>query len=216
MLNQITSKTEFIFNNSKLLEYKTDSFGKITTVNSNFEDVIGFNKKDLFGKHHSFLRHSDMPITIINKIYENINNGISCFSIIKNITKKDECYWTLSLFEVTFKENSFAPTYTVKKICLPKEAHEFFISFYKKLKKIELNAGIEIAQKYLDGFLEYKNMKNIKELILKTYQLNSRELLSIFKYNHKLIKNRSTLIKDNIKEIDILFRQINNLGNLLS
>ncbi|SFV65538.1 two-component hybrid sensor and regulator [hydrothermal vent metagenome] len=65
----------------------TDITGKITYVNSKFEEISGYSKAELIGKNHRILNSKEQPQEYWKSMYADISNGLVWNDEIKNINK---------------------------------------------------------------------------------------------------------------------------------
>ncbi|RUO26915.1 hypothetical protein CWE09_09555 [Aliidiomarina minuta] len=71
----------------------TDINGKITHVNSLFEDVSGYKAAELTGSDHSKIRHPDMPDSIFEELWKTITGKKTWQGLIKNRKKNGGFYY---------------------------------------------------------------------------------------------------------------------------
>ena len=72
---------------------KTDRYGNITYANDIFCEVSGYSKKELMGKNHNIIRHSDNSISIYKDLWETITNKKIFKGILKNKKKDGSAYY---------------------------------------------------------------------------------------------------------------------------
>jgi hypothetical protein len=119
----------------------------ISPQNSRLKETI---VKKEFSSSLSFLT---IPNSIYNKMIFNLQNGEKITLIINS--ENDNCSWTISTFLKNHKNE--VRTVSVKKL-IECEKLKQIKTLYKKLNKIEKNNSLQIAEKYLEGYLEYKNI----------------------------------------------------------
>ena len=61
-------KEEVVLSDDSRIISKTNLKGVITYVNDDFIQISGFSEKELLGKSHNIIRHSDIP----KSIFENM------------------------------------------------------------------------------------------------------------------------------------------------
>ena len=138
----------FKFSNEFQLEY----------VNDFFTEFTGYEIHDVIGNNVEAMNHPDIPKLISNMISKSVKNKKNINLILKNTTKDGRFYWfqTNFLFETDKKNNLISFKYIrsfPSRFAIP-----ILEKLYKKLLDIENHASIEVAEKYLAGFLEEKNM----------------------------------------------------------
>jgi len=72
---------------------ETNSKGIITYANTDFCKIAGYDKKELIGKPHNYIRHKDMPRAAFKDLWETIQKGEVWNGIVKNRTKDGGFYW---------------------------------------------------------------------------------------------------------------------------
>ncbi|RUM63195.1 MAG: hypothetical protein DSZ05_08895 [Sulfurospirillum sp.] len=71
---------------------KTDTKGIITYVNKKFCELSGYSEKELIGKPHNIVRHSDMPKETFAALWSSIKQKKIWKGVIKNCTKEGKEY----------------------------------------------------------------------------------------------------------------------------
>lgn len=71
----------------------TDLKGAITSFNSAFQKVSGFDAEELLHKNHNIIRHPDMPPAAFADMWSNLKSGNHWMGMVKNRTKKGGFYW---------------------------------------------------------------------------------------------------------------------------
>lgn len=101
---KLTNTLKIVAQETKLKQYiktidkyvitsETDKFGNITYVSEAFCEISGFSKKELLGKNHNIVRHTDMPKEIYEDLWKTIQGGHSWSGEIKNRKKNGDFYW---------------------------------------------------------------------------------------------------------------------------
>ena len=179
---EATQKSEkFLSNPLKLSIYKINKEGKIFYVNNTLTKKTCCNKNELIGENHNLLKHSEMPTVIQDMINASLLKNSTYFSVNKNCTKNDREFWTLNYYKPIHNNG-----YEVKMIKLPKKIKNVFIKLFNKLNKIEKNAGIKFAEKFINGFFEYKNLTNFQEFIFSIYGIEYKKTTNKKNTNNKL------------------------------
>jgi len=71
----------------------TDLSGRISSASQAFCDISGYSKKELLGKNHNIVRHSDMPSEIYKDLWETIKSGKVWNGELLNKRKDGTSYW---------------------------------------------------------------------------------------------------------------------------
>lgn len=163
MLNQESNANpiidrEAIWDKSLELVSKTDKYGTIKYCNDAFVDVSGFEEYELIGQAHSIIRHPDMPRVIFKMLWDNLSKGKDFHAVVKNKTKNGRYYWVITQFEIFTNEEGEITDYLSRRKAVSDFVISKFDTFFKKLKQIEESVGMEGAEEYLQGFLEYNKM----------------------------------------------------------
>jgi len=148
---------------------KLDKEGKIKFINKSYTDVTGFTEKDLVGESHEIIQHPKMPQVILNRAWKYINNGEHYFLASKNITKNGEYFWTIADITSKIHENKSTAIYIRRKY-LPSNVKQELSKLYDILFGIENSGnGIEIAEKYLKGWLEDRKFDDLESYIISQF-----------------------------------------------
>lgn len=91
------------FSDSDSLISTTTADSHITYCNEDFCRVAGYNEKELLGKPHNVIRHSDMPKAAFEQLWEYIQSGKSWMGLVKNKCKGSGHYW-VSAFVTPIKD----------------------------------------------------------------------------------------------------------------
>ena len=75
---------------------KTDKAGRITYVNSLFEQISGYSAEEVLGKTHRVLRHPDMPSEVFDDMWRTISAKKTWTGTIKNLKKNGDYYYVHS------------------------------------------------------------------------------------------------------------------------
>lgn len=88
-----TVETQMGLIDKNIIMSSTDLEGNITDVSSAFCRISGYTKEQLIGKNHHIIRHSDMPESKFERLWQTISRGETWHGEIKNRTKKGRFYW---------------------------------------------------------------------------------------------------------------------------
>lgn len=149
---------EAIWDKSLELVSKTDKYGTIKYCNEAFVNVSGFEEYELVGQPHSIIRHPDMPKVIFKMLWDNLSKGKDFHAVVKNKTKNGRYYWVITQFEIFTNDQGEITDYLSRRKAVSDFVISRFDTFFKKIKQIEDTVGIDGAEEYLIGFLEYNKM----------------------------------------------------------
>lgn len=90
----------------------TDIHGKIIRVSEAFCDISKYTQEELIGKHHSIVRHPDMPSSIYKDLWKNIKQGKSWHGELRNLAKDGSTYYVDVHIEPDVDENGMITGYT--------------------------------------------------------------------------------------------------------
>ena len=133
---------------------KLDQDGNIKYINKSYTDITGFSEKDLIGQSHEIIQHPKTPNSILERVWDAINDNKHQYLISKNITKNGEYFWTIADIHSKINENNVG-TIFIRRKYLPNDLKDEFEKLYEVLYGIENSGGgKEVAKKYLKGFWE--------------------------------------------------------------
>ncbi|PHS58693.1 MAG: hypothetical protein COB17_01720 [Sulfurimonas sp.] len=84
----------------------TDINGIITNVSNAFCLETGYQRKDIIGKTHSFLRAPNFPDEIYKDLWDTITKDNIWKGQINNLRKDGISYWTNSIIQPIFDEKN--------------------------------------------------------------------------------------------------------------
>ena len=98
------NENEKFLNQSSIVSV-TDNKGRITYVNSKFEDVSGWSLNEVLGKDHSIVNSGLQPDGYWGKMYETVMKGEIWNDIVTNISKTGELYYVDTYIRAIFDDN---------------------------------------------------------------------------------------------------------------
>lgn len=102
-----------------------------------------------------------IPQVIFNRIEKRITNGFEITLLMKNLNQ-DDCSWSINTFSPV-KNQKGSYTYT-SKTTSDENLINRVKNLYRIIRKIEKYNSIQIAEKYLVGYLEEKK-KTLSQLL---------------------------------------------------
>ena len=150
---------EILIHTDEPIMVKTDRFGVIEYVNLEYASISEYDVEEIIGKDVSILMHPDVPSTVFDHIWESLFKKQRTYAILKNISKSGKYFWLQVNFDFKVNEESrnIDSIYAYYSKVSNKAKKELDV-FYKKVKDIEVHAGIEVAENYLNGFLDEKEL----------------------------------------------------------
>lgn len=134
----------------------TDLDGNIVRVSEAFCDISKYSRDELIGKHHSIVRHPDMPDSIFEDLWKTIKRGSAWHGEFKNRAKDGSTYYVEVNIEPEFNEHGDIMGYTAirqditdKKRVEKLSQRDPLTKIYNRLKlDAVLEQEIERAQRY--------------------------------------------------------------------
>lgn len=131
---------------------RTNKHGHIMASNAAFQEVSGYTEAELYDQPHSLIRHPDMPKVVFKILWENLKGKNNFHAIIKNLSKSGRYY------------------------------NEHIATLYERLLKIEKANGMEVSERYFNGFLE--DRKTTYDAFIRTLMKENAEEIRSF-YNNE-------------------------------
>ncbi len=145
---------EIIIEPNRVLLSVTDTRGVIEFCNDDFVEISGYEEYELVGSGHNIVRHPDMPKVIFKILWDRIQNKQNILAIVKNMAKTGRYYWVYTNFVIKEDDEGNIIGYKAYRKPAPQKAIETMMPIYKKLKAIEEQNGMQLAEKYLEDYLE--------------------------------------------------------------
>jgi PAS domain S-box-containing protein len=158
------SKTDFNKNReiqlgvNQSIVFKFSADLKLEYVNDFFTEFTGYEIHDVVGTSVEEMKHPEIPELISNILYKCVNDKKNIKLILKNATKDGKYYWFSTDFKYNVDKNGNLQSFVFYRNSPPRTALPALEKLYKKLVDIEKHASVAVAEKYLDGLLEDKNM----------------------------------------------------------
>jgi hypothetical protein len=184
------SKKCFPLDIEKKMKISIDTNGKIIFLNDYFLEFTDYNISELVLKDITEIMDEEMPISIQNKLLELTDQYDEFYFIIKGQTKNNTCYWGFTKVTPRVNQSNVLSGHIIEVKTLPSVAIENTKKLFEILKEIENNAGIEAANKYLEGWLEEKHL-DFYNFILKMVQVNEKNANKYFELGNQSKKKKS-------------------------
>ncbi|MBO7750562.1 PAS domain-containing protein [Burkholderia pseudomallei] len=91
--NLPVTQREYDFPDDATLMSTTDPQSYVTYANAAFIQVSGFERDEIIGEPHNFVRHPDMPTEAFADMWATLKAGRSWTAVIKNRRKDGDHYW---------------------------------------------------------------------------------------------------------------------------
>lgn len=97
---------ETIVPSGELIVSRTDLKGIITYANDTFAEISGYEVDELIGKAHNIVRHPDMPKSVFQELWNDLQTKGSWSGVVKNIRKDQGFYWVYAEISGVFKNGA--------------------------------------------------------------------------------------------------------------
>ncbi len=143
--------------------------GTIRYINKSYTDVTGYTEAEIIGKSHEKLQDPRLPAVISKRIWETIKSHKHAYFASKNYTKNNEFFWTVADIHSRMHENKPTAIFIRRKF-LPLEIRGELEQLFQIIYEIENHGGGEkVAQKYLEGWFEDRNVSCLSEYIVNKF-----------------------------------------------
>jgi PAS domain S-box-containing protein len=141
---------------------KTDEQGIIVDINSNFEKISGYTKKELIGQSHSIVKNPAVESDIFKDLWNTILSKKTWHGLMKNKRKNGLTYHVLAnISPIYYKDGRFKEFITIQHDVTKLEE-------YKEILKYELHTKSKNLESNLNYTKQYENGINTTIAILKT------------------------------------------------
>ncbi len=160
---------------------KTDLKGNITYANKLFCEVSQYTPKELVGKPHNIVRHSDVDKKIFEELWNTIQDSKVWKGTVKNKAKDGSSYFVKSTVMPLFDTNGKISEYISMRILVTDEENT----------KREFKKGVVQAIS--------KNRQSEQELKLETLKLNNE--IDKLKKTINTLETSNSLMQDKVQHI---------------
>ena len=158
---------------SRKFKIKVDLDGKIQYLNPYFSEFTSYSIADLILKDLSKIFDEDMPKISFDILMNEIEQNPKSYFVFKGKMKDEGCYWGFLRSTQRLANNEIIG-YDLEIKLLPQNAIKPFENLYSIVNEIEKNVGKKASEKYIEGFLEEKQM-DFKDFVLKTIEINEKK-----------------------------------------
>ncbi len=165
---------------------RTDTKGNIIYCNSTFARINGFKGALAINQSETITRHPDMPEIIFDIIWKTILKGLPIQAILKNKTKDNKYYWSMTEWKPQKDSNNSVISYIITGKQAPTQIIKIMEPLYIILKEIEEKHGKDSALIYLHSYLDEQNMTYSQYL---HYLAKNRRFKCLCEFvRHKILK----------------------------
>jgi len=167
---------------------KFDANNKILYANNYFLEITNNPIHEIILKDLDLIFHKEMPVSIqeltmtLSRIYP------VQYGILKGVTKDSDCYWGFVKTTQNLNEHNEISGYTMEIKLLPNPAVSKIEKLFEVLKEIENNASVDAAKKYLNGYLEEKNM-SYQDFIFNITEVNEKKAEKYFEIDSEAVSS---------------------------
>ncbi len=180
----------FLMNKELFLDIRKTATVKIN-INNHIDyandyilDLLAYKLTDFVTQPPKTICHEDMPDIIHDTIGGFIMDYKEGIAVLKHKTKDNDFFWAFTHYYPSYNPDGSFEAFITRRKPLPTkklngslEDMKFQISkLYQILKDIEKHTGAKQAQKYLDGFLEYKNYPTLEDYYMSFFNFDKNEL----------------------------------------
>ncbi len=150
---------EVLWDKIQVLMSRTNAFGHIMETNEVFQLVSGYSAEELYDQPHSIIRHPDMPKVVFKILWDNLKVQRNFHAIIKNLAKSGRYYWVITDFDIIRDEKDEIVAFVSYRKAIDNHIVEEHIApLYERLLKIEQANGLEVSERYFNGYLEDRGL----------------------------------------------------------
>ncbi len=191
--------TQIIMNNELFLDIRKTATVKINLnnridyANSYILNLLEYKLTEFVTQPPRIICHEDMPDIIHDIIGGFIMDYREGIAVLKHKTKNNDFFWAFTHYSPLYKPDGSFEAFITRRKPLPAkklsgnlEDMKYQITkLYKILKEIEQHTGIKQAQKYLEGFLEYKGYNDLEAYYMSFFNFDKKELEEYFSIDEK-------------------------------
>ena len=179
---------ELFLNIRKTATVKINLSNRIDYANDYILELLGYRITEFVTQAPKIICHEDMPDTIHDTIGGFIMGYKEGIAVLKHKTKYNDYFWAFTHYEPSYKPDGSFEAFVTRRKPLPTkklngtiEDMKYQISkLYEILKGIESHTGSKQAEKYLEGFLEYKGFDTLEDYYMSFFDFSKAELEAYF------------------------------------
>jgi len=188
--NMKNLKTCIQLDPNRKIRIKLDVNANILFVNNYFSEITKFKVSEIILKDFTSILDEEMPKIAAKVILDGLNKNKKSYQILKIKAKDSECFWSLVRGTQEFDNESYLKGFLLEGKMLPSTAIERINKLHEVINEIEKNVGDKAAEKYLNGYLEEKNV-SFNELILKMCEIDDKKADKYFEIDEdKVVKKK--------------------------
>ena len=175
----------------KTATVKINLDNRIDYANDYILELLGYQISEFVMQPPKIICHESMPDIIHDTISNLIKNHKEGIAVLKHKTKNDNYFWAFTHFKPAYNSDGSFKSFVTRRKPLPSkklngdiEEMKYQISrLYKILSDIEKHTGPKQAEKYLEGFLEYKGFDTLEDYYMSFFDFSKAELEEYFSIN---------------------------------
>ncbi len=177
----------------KTATVKINLSNRIDYANDYILELLGYRITEFVTHPPKIICHEDMPDIIHDIIGTYIMNYDEGIAVLKHKTKNNDYFWAFTHYKPSYKPDGSFEAFVTRRKPLPTkklngtiEDMKYQISkLYEILKGIEKHTGTKQAERYLEGFLEYKGFDTLEDYYMSFFDFNKAELEEYFSINEQ-------------------------------
>ena len=150
--------------------------------------MFGYDLTEFIGQKPRIVCHEDMPHIIHDMIGAIVFNYEKGIAVLKHRTKDGDYFWAFTYYKPSYKADGTFESFVTMRKPLPdkkingteENLRKQIGKLYTAVKEIESLVGYEQALKYMDGFLEDKGYKTLREYYMSFFDFKEEELEKFF------------------------------------
>lgn len=113
-INLPINESEYIIGDAEEIISTTNLKGILSTVNTDFVTISGFDEDELIGKNHNVVRHPEMPPEAFADLWTTLKSGKPWKGMVKNRCKNGQFYWVDAFVSPQFVDGSLTGYQSVR------------------------------------------------------------------------------------------------------
>ncbi len=184
---------ELFLDIKKTATVKINLANRIDYANDYILELLDYRITEFVTQPPKIICHEDMPDLIHDTIGSFIMEYKEGIAVLKHKTKNNDFFWAFTHYKPSYKPDGSFEAFVTRRKPLPTkklngtiEDMKYQISkLYEILKGIESHTGQKQAERYLEGFLEYKGYKTLEDYYMSFFDFSKAELEEYFSINEQ-------------------------------
>ncbi len=179
---------ELLLDIRKTATVKINLNNRIDYANDYILELLGYKLLDFVTQPPKIICHDDMPDLIHDTIGGFIMNYQEGIAVLKHKTINNDYFWAFTHYKPSYNKDGSFEAFITRRKPLPtkklngtiEDMKHQISQLYQILKGIENHTGQKQAEKYLEGFLEYKGYDTLKDYYMSFFDFSKDELEEYF------------------------------------